>query len=109
MIVAIGLVFLYGALSDRVILDEQGISLVYPQWFPSILRKGWSLPWQDIKKNQNYRTRWDCLLFCEQELRSGLFVADASSGRYCLSFVRHSDDQLLSLLNPNGHFANIRT
>lgn len=46
---AIGLVFLYGALSDRVILDDQGISLVYPQWFPSFLRKGWSLPWQDIQ------------------------------------------------------------
>lgn len=46
---AIGFVFLYGALSDRVILDEQGISLAYPQWFPSFFRKGWSLPWQDIQ------------------------------------------------------------
>ncbi len=46
---AIGFVFLYGALSDRVILDDQGISLVYPQWFPSFLRKGWSLTWQEIK------------------------------------------------------------
>lgn len=44
----IGFVFLYGALSDRVILDDQGISLVYPRWFPSLLRKGWSLSWQDI-------------------------------------------------------------
>ena len=44
-----GFVFLYGALSDRVILDDQGISLVYPRWFPSLLRKGWSLPWQNIK------------------------------------------------------------
>ena len=46
---AIGFVFLYGALSDRVILDDQGISLVYPQWFPNFLRKGWSLTWQEIK------------------------------------------------------------
>jgi hypothetical protein len=46
---AIGFVFLYGALSDRVILDEQGISLAYPRWFPSFFRKGWSLPWQDIQ------------------------------------------------------------
>ncbi len=46
---AIGLVFLYGALSDRVILDNQGISLVYPRWFPSFFRKGWTLAWQDIK------------------------------------------------------------
>jgi hypothetical protein len=46
---AIGFVFLYGALSDRVILDNQGISLVYPRWFPSFFRKGWTLAWQDIK------------------------------------------------------------
>ncbi|MFM7886716.1 MAG: hypothetical protein ACKPCM_08520 [Pseudanabaena sp.] len=45
----IGFIFLYGALSDRVILDDQGISLVYPRWFPTFFRKGWSLPWQDIK------------------------------------------------------------
>jgi hypothetical protein len=46
---AIGFVFLYGALSDRVILNDEGIRLAYPQWFPSFLRKGWSLAWQDIK------------------------------------------------------------
>jgi len=45
---AIGFVFLYGALSDRVILDNQGISLVYPRWFPSFFRKGWTLAWQDL-------------------------------------------------------------
>ena len=46
---AIGFIFLYGALSDRVTLDAQGISLSYPRWFPSFLRKGWSLTWQEIK------------------------------------------------------------
>ena len=45
---AIGVVFLYGALSDRVILDDIGIKLTYPQWFPSFVRRGWSLTWQDI-------------------------------------------------------------
>ena len=45
---AIGFVFLYGALSDRVILDDVGIKLAYPQWFPSFVRRGWSLTWQDI-------------------------------------------------------------
>ena len=45
---AIGFVFLYGALSDRVILDDIGIKLTYPQWFPSFVRRGWSLTWQDI-------------------------------------------------------------
>ena len=46
----IGFVFLYGALSDRVILDDEGISLKYPRWFPSLFRKGWSLAWLDIKE-----------------------------------------------------------
>ncbi|NUN64962.1 hypothetical protein HCU40_09390 [Pseudanabaena biceps] len=45
----VGFIFLYGALSDRVILDEQGITLTYPQWFPKFIRKGWSLAWADIK------------------------------------------------------------
>lgn len=45
----IGFIFLYGALSDRLILNNQGISLVYPRWFPTFLRKGWSLDWQNIK------------------------------------------------------------
>ena len=45
----IGFIFLYGALSDRLILNNQCISLVYPRWFPTFLRKGWSLDWQNIK------------------------------------------------------------
>jgi hypothetical protein len=45
---AIGFVFLYGALSDRVILDDVGIKLAYPQWFPAFVRRGWSLTWQEI-------------------------------------------------------------
>ena len=44
----IGFVFLYGALSDRVILNDEGIRLEYPRWFPTFFRKGWSLAWQDI-------------------------------------------------------------
>jgi hypothetical protein len=45
---AIGFVFLYGALSDRVILDDLGIQLTYPRWFPALVRHGWSLTWQEI-------------------------------------------------------------
>ncbi len=44
---AIGLGLLYGALSERVIVDNAGISVNYPRWFR--LRKGWFLPWQDIQ------------------------------------------------------------
>ncbi len=45
----IGLVALYAALCERVILDEQQIQVTYPRWVPRFFRKGWSLPWTDVK------------------------------------------------------------
>lgn len=48
--ISIGLVALYAALSDRVILDEQGIQVTYPNWVPRFFRKGWSLPWSEVKE-----------------------------------------------------------
>jgi hypothetical protein len=47
---AIGAITVYGALSERVILDHQGIQVTYPKWFPQFLRKGWSLPWTEVKE-----------------------------------------------------------
>lgn len=46
--IALGLVALWGALSERVILDEEKISVVYPRWIPQFFRRGWSLSWQEI-------------------------------------------------------------
>lgn len=40
---------LYGALSEQVILDEEGIQVTYPKWVPRFFRSGWSLPWQEVK------------------------------------------------------------
>ncbi|MFM6633478.1 MAG: hypothetical protein ACKPI8_25715, partial [Microcystis panniformis] len=31
--ISLGLIALYGALSERVILSETGIQVTYPQWF----------------------------------------------------------------------------
>ncbi len=45
----IGTVILYGALSERVILDETGIEVTYPAWAKLIWRRGWSLPWAEVK------------------------------------------------------------
>jgi hypothetical protein len=45
----LGAVTLYAALSERVILDQQGIQVTYPGWAKSIFRRGWSLPWIEIK------------------------------------------------------------
>jgi hypothetical protein len=47
--IAIGAVGLYGVLSERVIVNEEGIQVTYPNWFPSFFRKGWSLPWTEVK------------------------------------------------------------
>jgi hypothetical protein len=45
----IGLIALYAALSERVVLDSQGISVNYPQWVPPIFRQGWAIAWSEIK------------------------------------------------------------
>lgn len=47
--IGLGAVALYAALSERVILDEQGIQVTYPRWVPRFFRKGWSLPWAEVK------------------------------------------------------------
>lgn len=48
--IIIGFIALYAALSERVILDDQGIQVTYPQWVPGFFRKGWSLPWSEVKE-----------------------------------------------------------
>jgi heme/copper-type cytochrome/quinol oxidase subunit 4 len=44
--IVIGAVFLYGVLSERVLVDDEGIRVVYPAWVP--WRSGWSLRWDEI-------------------------------------------------------------
>ncbi|OKH18600.1 hypothetical protein [[Limnothrix rosea] IAM M-220] len=44
----VGGIFLYGALNEKVLLDDDSIQVTYPQWFRLISRKGWSLKWSDI-------------------------------------------------------------
>lgn len=45
----LGFIALFGVLGEQVILNDDQISVVYPRWFPSFLRKGWSLSWNEIK------------------------------------------------------------
>ena len=45
----IGAIALYGALAERVIVNGQGIQVSYPAWVPDLFRKGWYLPWTEIK------------------------------------------------------------
>ena len=48
--IAMGLIFLWGALSERVILDDQKIQVSYPRWFSVFVRRGWCLSWSEIKE-----------------------------------------------------------
>ncbi|HBE21549.1 MAG TPA: hypothetical protein DEG17_00905 [Cyanobacteria bacterium UBA11149] len=45
----LGLFALWGALSERVIVDEEKIQVAYPRWFPSFFRKGWFLAWAEVQ------------------------------------------------------------
>mgnify|MGYP000465124784 FL=1 len=47
--IGLGFIALYGALSERVIVTETEIQVTYPAWVPRILRKGWVLPWAEVK------------------------------------------------------------
>lgn len=46
---ALGFGLLYGALTERVLLTPEAIAVTYPNWVPRLFRKGWSLPWSEIK------------------------------------------------------------
>ncbi|KOP24962.1 hypothetical protein AMR41_16140 [Hapalosiphon sp. MRB220] len=48
--ISIGFLGLYAVLTERVILDDQGIQVTYPNWVPGFFRKGWSLPWSEVKQ-----------------------------------------------------------
>jgi hypothetical protein len=45
--IAIGFIGLYGALSERVLVDATQIQVTYPKWFP--FRRGWQLEWSKVK------------------------------------------------------------
>lgn len=47
--IGIGAIALSGALSEQVIVDEEKIQVAYPHWVPKFFRKGWLLPWTDVK------------------------------------------------------------
>ncbi|MEM7555118.1 MAG: hypothetical protein AAF378_13640 [Cyanobacteria bacterium P01_A01_bin.84] len=47
--ISIGWIILYGVLTERVILNEEGIQVSYAAWVPALFRKGWFLSWSDIK------------------------------------------------------------
>lgn len=47
--IAIGAIILFGVLSERVIVDSNGIQVTYPIWVPRFFRKGWQLAWSEVE------------------------------------------------------------
>jgi hypothetical protein len=47
--IGIGFVILYAVLTERVILNEEGIQVVYPPLVPKFFRRGWFLAWEDVE------------------------------------------------------------
>lgn len=47
--IALGGIALHAALSERVILDAEGIRVSYPTWVPTFFRRGWHISWSDIQ------------------------------------------------------------
>ncbi|CAD5910310.1 putative protein slr0269 [Planktothrix agardhii] len=47
--IGIGAIALSALLTERVIVDNEGIKVSYVPWFTLIFRRGWSLPWNQIK------------------------------------------------------------
>lgn len=43
--IGLGWLGLYGALGQRVVVDDQGIEVTYPLWIRWLFRGGWHLPW----------------------------------------------------------------
>ncbi|XHX80356.1 MAG: hypothetical protein RBJ76_10630 [Stenomitos frigidus ULC029] len=46
--ISLGGVLLYAALSERVVLNSDGIQVTYAAWVPRFFRRGWSLSWSDV-------------------------------------------------------------
>ena len=45
----LGLVLVIGLLSEQVETDDDGIKVGYPTWIRWLLRRGWTMRWQDIR------------------------------------------------------------
>ncbi|MGL5081723.1 MAG: hypothetical protein ACRC8A_09575 [Microcoleaceae cyanobacterium] len=47
--IILGAIALYGALSEKVVVDEERIQVTYPTWVPRRFRQGWSLAWSEVQ------------------------------------------------------------
>jgi len=74
--IALGFIFLYGALSEKVVLDDEQIEVTYPRWFSLVSRKGWLLNWTEIAQLKSRTTGQGGLVY--------YFVTQARDRAYLL-------------------------
>lgn len=86
-----GLILLYGALSERVVLDDKAITVEYPRWFRLIFRKGWSLDWKEIKSLKMRTTGQGGLVY--------YFVNQTEDQAYLLPMRVAGFNRLVKLVN----------
>lgn len=48
LLLSLGAITIFAILSERVILNEEGIRVCYPQWVSWLWRKGWHLSWNEV-------------------------------------------------------------
>ncbi|MEG3878927.1 hypothetical protein QT972_16230 [Microcoleus sp. herbarium7] len=85
----VGAAGLYGVLSERVIVSEEGIQVTYPNWFPRVFRPGWSLPWTEVKALKPRSTGQGGLVY--------YFLSDSGEG-YLLPMRVAGFSKLVSLV-----------
>jgi hypothetical protein len=74
--IALGAIALWGALSERVIIDAEKIQVAYPVWVPKFFRSGWLLPWCDVKDLKMRTTGQGGIVY--------YFISQSSSKAYLL-------------------------
>ncbi|BAZ42456.1 hypothetical protein NIES4101_84250 [Calothrix sp. NIES-4101] len=87
--IVLGFIALYAALSERVIVDDREIQVTYPNWVPRFFRKGWTLPWADVKELKPRSTGQGGLVyyFLSQEGKAYLLPMRIAGFARLLSFV----------------------
>lgn len=47
--IIVGFLAVYGALSERVVVNDRTIEVTYPGWVRKFWRRGWCLPWSEVR------------------------------------------------------------
>jgi hypothetical protein len=78
--IILGWMGLYGALAQRVVVDDQAIAVTYPGWTRGLFRGGWRLPWDQVQTLKPRSTGQGGLVYYFVGRPKRLPPADAGGG-----------------------------